>query len=177
MRKLFIAAVLATVALPAEAQHCNGTWQPYACVGVSSGHIKTCYRCVYPRTYYRERYRDRDPHWRDVERGRHGSIHHYSDDGDEDGPRCREVRRAVGQQHLTMEGAKREANDAWAGMIRFHLGEKFLDLNNARRISYSCSRSSIKAEGSVTTLGQTFTRCEIEAQPCRPRRESSEEIR
>ena len=84
-------------------------------------------------------------------------------------PGCRDVRRAVGDQHLTLEGAKKAANDAWAGTVRFHLGEKFMDLANARNIVYTCSRSSIK-DGGVTTLGQTLTRCEVEAQPCHPPR-------
>jgi len=82
---------------------------------------------------------------------------------------CRDTRRAVGDQHLTVDGAKKAANDAWAGTIRFHLGEKFMDLSHARHIVYTCSRSSIK-EGGVTTLGQSLTRCEIEAQPCHPPR-------
>jgi hypothetical protein len=88
---------------------------------------------------------------------------------------CREIRRVVGDQHLTVDGAKKSANDAWAGAVRFHLGEKFMDLSNARHITYTCSRSSIK-EGGVTTLGQTLTRCEIEAQPCpAPRERDGEE--
>jgi len=57
-----------------------------------------------------------------------------------------------------------------AGTVRFHLGEKFMDLANARNIVYTCSRSSIK-EGGVTTLGQTLNRCEVEAQPCHPPRQ------
>jgi hypothetical protein len=91
-------------------------------------------------------------------------------EGGEEGHGCRDVRRAVGDQHLTVDGAKKAANDAWAGTVRFHLGEKFMDLSNARHIVYTCSRSSIK-EGGVTTLGQTLTRCEIEAQPCHPQRQ------
>jgi hypothetical protein len=83
---------------------------------------------------------------------------------------CRDTRRAVGDQHLTVDGAKKAANESWAGTVRFHLGEKFMDLSNARNIVYTCSRSSIK-EGGVTTLGQSLTRCEIEAQPCHPARE------
>jgi len=94
-------------------------------------------------------------------------------DGEDEGgvgAGCRDIRRAVGDQHLTVDGAKKAANDAWAGTVRFHLGEKFMDLSNARRIVYTCSRSSIK-EGGVTTLGQSLTRCEIEAQPCHPQRQ------
>ena len=88
----------------------------------------------------------------------------------EEGPNCRDIKRAVGDQHLTVDGAKKAANDAWAGTVRFHLGEKFMDLSHARNIIYTCSRSSIK-EGGVTTLGQSLTRCEIEARPCHPARE------
>lgn len=95
----------------------------------------------------------------------YGYTRRERDDG---GERCKALRRAVGQQHLTVDGAKKEANDAWAGTVRFHHGEKYLDLSNAREVTYTCSRSSIK-EGGVTTLGQTLTRCEIEAVPCRPR--------
>lgn len=86
---------------------------------------------------------------------------------------CRDVRRVVGDQHLTVDGAKKAANDSWAGTVRFHLGEKFMELNNAARIVYTCSRSSIK-EGGVTTLGQTLTRCEIEAQPCEAQKKPGE---
>jgi len=89
---------------------------------------------------------------------------------EEDRALCRDIRRAVGDQHLTVEGAKKAANDAWAGTVRFHLGEKYMDLGTARHIVYTCSRSSIK-EGGVTTLGQSLTRCEIEAQPCHPPRQ------
>jgi hypothetical protein len=91
------------------------------------------------------------------------------DDERDDRQRCHTTRSAVGDQHLTVEGAKKAANDAWAGLIRFHLGESAMDLSNAREVTYVCSRSSIK-EGGVTTLGQTLTRCEVTAQPCRPLR-------
>jgi hypothetical protein len=92
-------------------------------------------------------------------------VYGYVRRQDEEVSICREIKRVVGDQHLTVEGAKKAANDSWAGSIRFHLGEKFMDLSNARHIIYTCSRSSIK-EGGVATLGQTLTRCEVEAQPC-----------
>lgn len=78
---------------------------------------------------------------------------------------CKDVRRVVGNQHLTVDGAKKAADEAWAGDVRFRYGELFMALNNARDISYTCSRSSIK-EGGVTTLGQTLSRCELQAIPC-----------
>ena len=92
-------------------------------------------------------------------------VYAYARRSSEEDVTCRDIRRVVGDQHLTLEGAKKAANDAWAGAVRFHLGEKYMDLSYARHIAYTCSRSSIK-EGGVTTLGQTLTRCEVEAQPC-----------
>lgn len=74
--------------------------------------------------------------------------------------------RQVGNQHLTQDGAKKAADDSWAADVRFRHGEVYMDLNNARDVSYTCSRSSIK-EGGVTTLGQSLTRCEIRGVPCR----------
>ena len=100
-------------------------------------------------------------------------VYGYARRDYDDGGHCRDVRRAVGDQHLTVEGAKKAANDSWAATVRFHIGEKHMDLNNARHIAYTCSRSSIK-EGGVTTLGQTLTICEIEAKPCAPRREKED---
>ncbi len=98
------------------------------------------------------------------------------DEGARDGQVCRDVRRAVGEQHITTEGAKKQANESWAAHVRFHHGEKFIDLANAKHAVYTCSRSSIKEAGtSVTTLGQQFNRCELEAVPCSPVRQREEE--
>ena len=88
----------------------------------------------------------------------------------DDGENCKALRRVVGEQHLTVDGAKKAANDNWAGAVRFHHGEKYIDLSNAKGITYVCSRSSVKEAG-VTTLGQTLSRCELEAIPCRPQKE------
>lgn len=84
---------------------------------------------------------------------------------------CRDIKRVVGNQHLTISGAKGEADKAWIQAIRFYHGEVFMDMSHARGITYTCSRSSVGE-----TLGQTFTRCEIEARPCKaPRLENVEE--
>ena len=158
------AAILASLLVPATAQsQDNGYWANrvigynydgtarYARVYCRSD--GSCYR---PRRYARN-YRNPTRVYGYVRR----------ENEDEGGVGCRDTRRAVGDQHLTVDGAKKAANDAWAGTVRFHLGEKFMDLSNARHITYTCSRSSIK-EGGVTTLGQSLNRCEIEAQPCHP---------
>jgi len=105
-------------------------------------------------------------------------VYSYERRRREEGRHCRDVRRATGDQHITVDGAKKAANDAWAGSVRFHHGEMFMDLNNARHLTYTCSRSSIKEAGSsMTTLGQALTRCELEAQPCAPDPEREKEGR
>lgn len=150
--------------VPVQAQSEDGRWVSrfigYNSEGTPRYARFYCYydgRCVRGRRYVRQ----------------HSGTRVYSyvqRESDEDrGPGCREIRRAVGDQHLTVDGAKKAANDAWAATIRFHLGEKYMELANAKRVVYTCSRSSIK-EGGVTTLGQSLNRCEIEAQPCHPQR-------
>ena len=137
--------------------------------------------CEFWGTCYRYRYHSYDERWQRVRViYRHAPVRHYREatlhyrtpdrryDRDE-GPRCRESYRTVGNQHVAVQGAKAEADKAWIQAIRFHLGEKFMDIQNAKRISYTCSRSSVGE-----TLGQTFSRCEIQATPCKAEREDGE---
>ena len=143
MRILLFIIMAFLLPLSAQAQCPCGSYIAWR--DASYGPVRHCYRCP-TRVYGYERRLE------DEERGE-----------------CRDRRRAVGDQHLSEDGAKKAANDAWAGTIRFHLGERFMDLKNARHVVYVCSRSSIKEGGtSVTTAFQQFTRCEIEAQPCAP---------
>ncbi len=154
------ALLLALVPQPAPAQDMDTRWATQ----------RFCARYAWDGSCLRYRYQRRHiyrPAYRGPE-SRYADLRYYAaprEDSDE--RRCRDIRRAVGDQHLTVDGAKKAANDSWAGTVRFHLGEKFMDLSNARSLVYTCSRSSIK-EGGVTTLGQTLTRCELEARPCAP---------
>ena len=150
---VFVAAfVVAAVKAPAHADRC-ASW------GVR--HVKRDWPDFsYRETYCRRRVRD--------EARVYAYERRWNDDEDA-GRACRDVRKAVGDQHLTMDGAKKAANDSWAATVRFHIGEKWIDLNNARHITYTCSRSSIKEQGaSITTLGAALSRCELSAQPCAP---------
>jgi len=123
------------------------------------------------RVVVRYVYRNRDRYDDDSRDHRHNSRYDRdSRDNRHDGGTCEKPYKGVGNQHLTVDGAKQAADEVWAGTIRFHLGEKYMDLANARHIVYTCSRSSIK-ESSMATLGQTLTRCELEAQPCAATRE------
>lgn len=172
IRILLFLAAMGLMAVPAQAGYCASWGYRTYCRAGSDGDVfsaitgRTCVRRAYCRDWvrsapiYDDRHHYRSPDYRD----------HFDEDDRPRGRDCRSLRRTVGDQHLTVEGAKKAANDAWAALVRFHIGEKHMDLNNARRVIYTCSRSSIK-EGGVTTLGQTLTRCEIEAQPCAPMRE------
>ncbi len=162
---LFVFGMLTARVARAEDYRCSYVRQTYPAWDSWQGIVVTrerwVRRCHRNHTYYLP---ERAP----------TRVHAYTRRDDDDrGGDCKPVRRIVGDQHLTLDGAKKAANDAWAGAVRFHHGEKYLDLANARRVTYTCSRSSIK-EGSVTTLGQTFTRCEVEATPCHPPRDREE---
>jgi hypothetical protein len=78
------------------------------------------------------------------------------------GDRCRDMRRVVGDQGLSVALAQGQADKSWAADVRFHLGERYMDISNAEDIKYECSRSSVGE-----TLGQTFHRCQISARPCK----------
>jgi hypothetical protein len=71
--------------------------------------------------------------------------------------------RVVGSQWATEAGAEESAQKAWAEAVRFNAGEAYMDLNNAVGYQKRCGRSSI---GEM--VGQTLTRCEVDAAPCRP---------
>lgn len=80
------------------------------------------------------------------------------------GPRvsaCFALIRTVGDQHLSIEGAKSEAVKAWSQQARHDLGERAMDFETARDGTFACVRSSIGS-----TLGQVFHRCELIARPC-----------
>lgn len=174
MKRLALLLMAAAMALPAQAQSSDGGYWSRRLVGYTNDGMPRYVRvycradgyCYRPRRYVTTTttYARRDP------TRVYSYVRRDTDDDDRGGGHCRDIRRAVGDQHLTMDGAKKAANDAWAGAVRFHLGEKYMDLGNAKHIVYTCSRSSIK-EGGVTTLGQTLTRCEVEATPCRPQRQ------
>jgi hypothetical protein len=77
--------------------------------------------------------------------------------------RCAEDRiSATGAQRMSELGARRSADRAWQDRVRSKLGEKFMDLVNARDKRYECSQSS-------RALGMKLRRCELKAVPCEPK--------
>jgi hypothetical protein len=169
---LFVFGVL--IARQAKAEGDDSRWvyrtvrQQYVAYDHWTGHYVHRYRYVQQRVRNHAYYLpEREP----------TRVYGYTrrDDDRDDRGQCREIRRSIGQQALSVDSAKKEANDMWSASVRFHLGERFMDLANARNVEYVCSRSSIKEAGaSITTLGQAFTRCEISAVPCSPRRDREE---
>lgn len=98
-------------------------------------------------------------------------VYGYTRRDDDDhryGRNCRDRLKIVGDQHVSVDGAKGAADKAWSQTVRFYHGERFMDVANASGASYTCSRSSVGE-----TLGQTFTRCELEARPCAPQKQES----
>ncbi len=77
------------------------------------------------------------------------------------GHRCRSRITLVGDQALSADAAKVQADKAIRQQIRFQHGERFTDLGNGEGKTYSCVRSSI---GSIA--GQDFDRCEVSIIPC-----------
>jgi len=121
------------------------------------------------KQHWQER-RARLRYQRYLERRRnHARVYSYvrRDDRDEDDyrDRCRDKRRVVGDQGLSVALAQGQADKSWAADVRFHLGERYMDIANAEEIKYECSRSSVGE-----TLGQTFHRCQISARPCKARK-------
>lgn len=158
MRVLFAVVVLLLLSTQAEARYC-------ARYGICTVHR------AWPEFSYRERCCLRwapGERYAETYRLPEGETYYYAAPryDREERYHCHPLQRVVGNQHLTVEGAKKAADEAWAGDVRFRFGELYMSLDNARSVVYTCSRSSIK-EGGVTTLGQTLTRCEIQATPCR----------
>lgn len=70
--------------------------------------------------------------------------------------------RGLGTQWIGKEGALGAAKKDWMERVRFDLGEKYLDLDNAKDFLATCSRVSI---GEIA--GQVMYRCEMRARPCK----------
>jgi len=103
-----------------------------------------------------------------------GYLFRAPDADSREGPGCLGVVKAVGDERQSMEKAKEAASRAWAGHVRFHYGEKFIDEGNAVGVRFTCSRSSVNDTvlGKIQeSAGITHTRCQIEARPCRAQAE------
>ena len=120
---------------------------------------------IWVRKTIRQQHRNEWAAERAAERRRyHARVYSYvrREEEYDRGDRCRDTRRVVGDQGLSVALAQGQADKSWAADVRFHLGERFMDVSNAEDVTYECSRSSVGE-----TLGQTFHRCQIAAKPCK----------
>ena len=146
----------------ADDYRCHYVQRSYPVIDTWTGQVVTRYR------YVRQCYRNHVYHYPEREPTRVYGYTRREDDRDDRGERCKPRRRIVGDQHLTVDGARSQADKAWSQTVRFYHGEQYMAVENAEDAAYTCSRSSVGE-----TLGQTFSRCELEARPCRPRRQEA----
>ena len=77
--------------------------------------------------------------------------------------KCYQPLTVVGSQWVGESGAYESAIKAMKERIRWDIGESAMDPAHWKDLKKRCSLSSV---GEV--VGQTFTRCELTATPCRP---------
>ena len=58
------------------------------------------------------------------------------------GPECKPALARTGTEAFDEDNAKQRADLAWQEEVRFLWGERYMDVGNAQRASYECSRSS-----------------------------------
>lgn len=83
---------------------------------------------------------------------------------------CRAAVSVVGDEARSKEAAELQSRQHWMKQVRFHLGEKFIELGNAREIYFQCSRSDFPITGGkVGAVADAIShswRCSIRAVPC-----------
>lgn len=110
---------------------------------------------------------------------RHDHDHDKYDRGDR-GPECKPALARTGTEAFDEDNAKQRADLAWQEEVRFLWGERYMDVSNAQRVSYECSRSSTneswigKAGERIAGDAAVKKRCRINALPCRGDREKGE---
>jgi hypothetical protein len=145
-----VGLILAVTVLVAHAQNApTYTSRPVDWFDRDGNHVR----------YYRTRHRKHAYERRQEVRGWHSQARGYYPSEE----RCKGFLTAVGDQYVSEQGAKAEADKQFSATVRWTFGERFLDRSNAEDVTYECGRSSI---GSVA--GQIFHRCRIRARPCRP---------
>ena len=135
--------------------------------------------CEYHGSCYRYRYNTWEDQWERyrVYRRPAPQVRAYIQreyDTRDDRGRCLAKHKAIGNERYDREKAREDARQAWASLVRFHWGVKYMDLQYAKDIVFTCSKSSTgeraseKVAGALT--GGALQQCEIEAQPCRAER-------
>ena len=134
-----------------------------------------------PRVYsYQRRHRDHDhdKYDRYDKHDRYDKFDKY-DRGDR-GPECKPALARTGTEAFDEDNAKQRADLAWQEEVRFLWGERYMDVGNAQRVTYECSRSSTneswigKAGERIAGDAAVKKRCRINALPCRGDRDKAD---
>jgi hypothetical protein len=145
------------------------------------------YSRVYYRPSYPERYRRFSEHVRYEERERdyRNDRDYRRRDGDRDrydrdGDFCKGIVVSTGHEAYGRTKAKEEGEQAWMEETKSKYGARYMDLRNARRVSYECYRSSTgnrASEKAQDVVGRFLEQCRIEARACRADKEYANEDR
>ena len=129
------------------------------------------YKPRYDRVYsYRRRHHDHD---RDRDRD-------YVDDKFDRDRECKPPLARTGGEAFDEDNAKQRADLAWQEEVRFLWGERYMDVSNAQRVRYECSRSSTneswigKAGERIAGDAAVKKRCRLTALPCRGERDKAD---
>lgn len=83
---------------------------------------------------------------------------------------CRPSISVVGDEARSKDAAELQARQHFMKTVRFHHGEKFIEIGNARDVFFQCSRSDFPITGGkVGALADAIShswRCSIKATPC-----------
>jgi hypothetical protein len=90
---------------------------------------------------------------------------------------CVDSVKAVGVEKYGTARAKESADASWMETVRASPGAKYMDLRNAKRVTYECWQSSTgnrASEKAADVGGKYLEQCEVRAHPCRaPKTEGS----
>lgn len=175
MRALLLLALLVLIPTPAPAQSDDIKWINrniwHDNIGGTRPYYRAQRRYLAHRQYYGPQVRGYVRRYQETDRHDHD---------DERSGWCLDTKRNVGDERLSEDKAKDAAAKAWTALVRFHHGEKFMDLNFAREVKYTCARSSVNDTflgKAAEAVGQNHMRCEIEARPCKARKVEDEGAR
>lgn len=163
IRILLVLAAMAGMTMPAQAdyqrcgwrQRCDPNWN-FSCQNV--------WVCRWVRTSPNAYHYYAAPRSGYYERERDHSVDHS--------PHCLGPVRREGLEVYNLDKAKESAEQMWMEAIRRHHGSKYMDLKNARRVLYDCSRASTgnrASERATEVVGRVLEQCTVEAIPCRGR--------
>ncbi len=107
----------------------------------------------------------------------YASPREYSLEREVERRHCGDMVRAVGVEKYGKERAKEAADASWMEIVRASPGAKFMDMRNAKHLTYECWQSSTgnrASEKAADVGGKFLEQCEVRAHPCRAPRVEGE---